>query len=314
MIRRRAQILITGVGQLGTAVVAELDAQNGGSTRNYVLKTKEMLDVTDFSAVRTQLELLKPDIIINTTGIVDWHVANRNQPKTWATMVQGTDNLAKLGVFLNIPLIHLSCHSVFGMGLQPSTHVYTETDPVSPPNFLAAAQVFAEHAIMRLGQSGADWKYWVFRCGPLFSPPSARQWRADLTQAVLAPPRTSAMPSHLLANDLRITPTYVPHLAKVLVWVAENRAVVPSGIYHAANEGVTTPYDFACYLRRAIDWQGHVFEPAPLSEISRLMGDKPEDVVRSTPLSCEKLLSLTPIIMPSWIAATNEFANTLLSV
>lgn len=314
MVRRRAQILITGVGQLGTAVVAELDAQNGGSTRNYVLKTKEMLNITDFSAVREQLELLKPDVIINTSGIVDWRVANRNQPQTWATMVQGADNLAKLGVFLKIPLIHLSCHSVFGMGLQSTNHIYTETDPVSPPNFLAAAQVFAEHAIMRLGQSGADWRYWVLRCGPLFSPLSERQWRADLTRAVLAPPRTSAMPSHLLANDLRITPTYVPHLAKVLVWLAENRTTVPSGIFHVANSGITTPYDFACYLRRAIDWQGHVFEAASLEEISRLMGDKPQEVIRSTPLSCEKLSAMTPIEMPSWKEAIDEFADASLSV
>jgi dTDP-4-dehydrorhamnose reductase len=276
-----------------------------------------MLDVSNFQACREQLELLKPDVIVNTAGVADWRAAARNREQTWNTLVRGADNLAKLGAFLKIPLIHLSCHSVFGMGMQPSSHLYTETDPVAPPNFLASAMSYSEHAVMRLGQTGQldGFSYWVLRCGHLFSPYSEhRQWRTDLTQQVLSPPRTSQMPSHLLANDLKITPCFVPHLAKVIIWLAENRKTVPQGLYHVANSGVTTPFDFAYRLRNAIHWQGRVFEPAPHKEIAQLMGDSPAEIVHSTPLSIEKLEALTPIEMPTWQEAIAEFSDQAVAV
>jgi len=214
---------------------------------------------------------------------------------------------------MGISLIHLSSHSVFGMGLTPN-RMYEETDPVAPSNFLASAHTYAEHAIMRLSQcsvNGGDstkFKAWIVRCGPMFSPKTDLHWRSDLTRQVLSAPRTSALSTHMLSNDLRITPTYVPHLAKSLVWLAENRKLVPVGLYHLANAGVTTPYDFASFLRRAIDWRGAVMEPVAQSELIRLIGDRPEEVCKSTPLNCQKIRDLTPIDLPTWQEAIEEFA------
>ena len=110
----------------------------------------------------------------------------------------------------------------------------------------------------------------------------------------------------LVVNDQHCTPTYVPHLAKAVLFLAGYNAANPApwGIYHVTNTGATTWHGFAKEIFRQAEMDV-VVEPVSTAEYGGLAPRPKYSVLDTTAYH-----SLGGPPMPHWKEALQEyFAN-----
>ena len=124
--KSRQYLVIGGNSRIGKELCGQLED-------DAIAKTKESLDITELSQTKEVLKLLKPDVVINAAGYMDWVSAERDDRYCWRVNTEAVDNLAKCCAFLKLPLLHVSDARVFGQD-RTRKKPYTESDCVGPVN------------------------------------------------------------------------------------------------------------------------------------------------------------------------------------
>lgn len=228
---------VTGAyGQLG----GELCRQLGGDAMPLEIDT---LDLTDGPAVQERLLALKPDAVINCAAYTQVDTAEREPAACRAVNVTAVENLARACGDLDCPLVQISTDYVFG-GAADRAVPYGEDDPPSPQGVYAQTKLEGELAAARHG------KHVIVRTCGLYARPSDR--RANHFVKTML--RLGRSRSELkVVADQHCTPSYVPHVARAVLFLArffgEMGATAPQpapwGIYHVVNRGATTWHEFA---------------------------------------------------------------------
>src|SRR6185369_9091650 len=218
-------LLITGAtGTLGQAF-ARICEQRGLS---YYLLTRQQLDIAEAASVKAAVERFEPWAIINAAGYVRVDDAEQDVDRCMRENVAGPANLAAVCADREIPLVTFSSDLIFD---GRKNEAYVERDQGSPLNVYGLSKVRAETEVLRRYSDAL-----IIRTSAFFGP-----WdEYNFVHAVL---RTLSRGNHFVAaDDVTISPTYVPHLVNATLDLLIDGE---HGVWHLANGGAATWADFA---------------------------------------------------------------------
>lgn len=225
------RIAVTGAyGQLGGELCRLLDS-------DAIPLDIDTLDVTDGPAVGKALRHLRPDAVINCAAYTQVDQAESLEEACRAVNATAVEHLAGACADLDCPLVQISTDYVFG-GEPGRTTPYRENEPPSPQGVYARTKLEGERAAARHA------KHLIVRTCGLYARPTDRRAKHFVGTML----RLGSAGTELrVVCDQRCTPSYVPHVARAVLFLAGVTGPEPApwGIYHVTNRGATTWYEFA---------------------------------------------------------------------
>ncbi|MHC4403808.1 MAG: dTDP-4-dehydrorhamnose reductase [Planctomycetota bacterium] len=239
-------VVVTGcMGQLGSELCRQLDAEAAG------LDLPE-LDLTRPHQVLTLLTEMRPRAVINTAAYTHVDKAEADADRCRAVNADGVACLAEACRRMNCPLVQISTDYVFG-GDTNRQAPYRETDPPHPLAVYGQTKLEGE-------RHATSWeKHFVIRTSGLFGrlgPRSSGNFVETMLELAGRQKRLRVV------CDQRSTPTYVPHLARAVLFLLR---AADYGTYHVVNSGETTWHGLATELFRQVGIDAEI-EPVGTAE------------------------------------------------
>ena len=225
------RIVVTGAeGQLGSELCRQLGPRALGLD-------VPALDLTDEKDLRTAIADLRPDAVIHTAAYTKVDKAEEEADLCWAINARAVLHLAEVCRELDCPLVQISTDYVFGGDAARRTP-YRESDEPGPQGVYARSKLEGE-------RRAAEWaKHLIVRTCGLYGPAAPRS-AGNFVATML---RLGRQRGQLrVVADQHCTPTYVPHLARAILFLLSTGAF---GLYHVVSAGATTWYDFAAEILR----------------------------------------------------------------
>jgi dTDP-4-dehydrorhamnose reductase len=223
---RGRPVLITGAtGTLGRAF-AQAATQRNLAHR---LLDRVALDIAEPSSVAAALDELHPWAVINAAGYVRVDAAESDPGRCLRENRDGPALLAAACATRRLQLVTFSSDLVFdGAASLP----YVESDAVAPLNVYGRSKASGEELVL------ARWPHsLVVRTSAFFGPHDPHNF------ATLAVERVRGGGSFEADAETTISPTYVPDLVHATLDLLVDGE---SGLWHLANEGAVTWFEFAC--------------------------------------------------------------------
>lgn len=279
-------ILILGAqGTLGQAFVEVFSG-----THTITAWDKAELDITDSFAVVDKITDLKPDAVINAVAInaVD-EIETNDDLFELGKKVNGyaVGNIARVTKQLEIPFVHISTDYVFD---GENVEGYSEDAIPKPISRYAETKILGETEL----QKNTD-QFYLVRISRLFGKKgisaASKQSFVDL-MLMLAESK-----DHLdIVEDQFSSPAYAPDVASYVCKLLEESK--PFGIYHAANSGSCSWYEWA---REVFKLKGIKIDTAevPATHFPRAAKAPMNSVLLNTKMPEQ----------PSWQDALNRYLN-----
>ena len=273
------KIFITGVGgQLGYALSQAL------VDHEIHTFTHAQLDITQLAAVRTEIERVEPDLVINAAAYNNVDGAESEPEAAYRGNALGPRNLALITAAHGIPLLHVSTDYVFsGTGKRP----YHEFDRTGPQSVYGESKLAGEEAVRALNP-----RHYIIRTAWLYHIIGKNFLR---TMCALARRQSEVR----VVNDQRGSPTYVPHLADALVRLMTTKSY---GLYHFAGQGETSWYELTCLLYQLLGIETAV-HPVQTTEFPR--------PARRPAYSALTTIQDPYIILPAWEVGVQQFTQEI---
>lgn len=226
----RPRILVTGgSGQLATCLKR---TQPAASDVHYA--SRETLDLGDEARLRAYLEANPVDYVVNAAAYTKVDLAEREESAAFLANEMAVKSLATVCRDLGIYLIHVSTDFLFHGDFNRPIDEEQQPNPVG---VYAKSKAAGEAALLHSGAQGA-----IVRTAWLYSEFGANFMKTMIRLGTDKPKLT-------VIADQHGSPTYAADLARgiwkmIETWSAGARPQRIS-IYHFANYGVTTWYDFA---------------------------------------------------------------------
>ena len=219
-------VIIGANGQLGTDLCKVFqDSQ-------VIPLTHADIEVTDINSVRAVLTKVKPDVVINTAAYVRVDDCEVYPKRTFSVNAIGAKNVAITTQDVGAILVHISTDYVFnGEKGEP----YHEEDCPHPINTYGISKLAGEYYVELLK------KYYIIRISSLFGAAGARGKGGNFVETIIQ--KTRNQEPITVVDDMVISPTYTKDAAKIVREITKRN--LPYGIYHAANSGYCSWYDFA---------------------------------------------------------------------
>ena len=225
------RVAVTGSGgRVGSALVAELH-RAGAELIEWV---RPDLDLDDPRSVARLVARDQPDLVFHAAAWTDVDACAREPERAMRRNGLATAELAGACAAAATDLVFLSTNEVFNG--DRSEGGYAEDDPIDPPNAYGRSKAAGEDAV-RSAFASEPAKAWIVRTSWIFGPPG-NDFPTRITTAADA---RKGEPLGVVADEFG-RPTFAADLAESLVRLL---AIAPSGIYHLANEGVGSRYDWA---------------------------------------------------------------------
>ncbi len=240
------KILLLGkTGQIGQAFQALAATDHWPIAWDLIPWGREEADLSKPDSVLTQVEKLKPDVIINAAAYTQVDKAESERELCETINATMPEKLAAYCAQLKIPLVHYSSDYVYaGTG----TAAHLESEPYSPQNFYGLTKAKGDEAIQRVANQAklpGSIDALIFRTSWVYSHTGKN---FVLTMLRLGRERDSLN----VVEDQVGSPSYAPDLAEysldILMQALERKVetgIFPSGVYHLCNSGFTTWADFA---------------------------------------------------------------------
>lgn len=222
------KVLIAGAGgQLGRALVALAP-----SRVDVMPCTSAQLDVTDLQEVTTLVAAARPDVIINAAAYTAVDRAEQEQEHAYSVNARGPAHLAQAATACGARLLQVSTDYVFdGTGSRP----YQALDATHPICVYGASKRAGEAAVLEFAANAL-----IVRSSWLYA--------ATGTNFVTAMLRQLAEREEIgVVVDQVGSPTWAQSLARAM-WTAVSQPQL-KGIYHWADLGVASWYDFAVAIQ-----------------------------------------------------------------
>ena len=268
-------LLFGGNGQVGT----ELRKLFAGSPELVVTTRSGAVDgmeceAADFDrpqAVKSILERVRPDLVINAAAYTAVDAAENDADAAWRANAEAPAQVAAWCAVHGVPLVHYSTDYVFdGQGSQP----YREDDATAPLGVYGASKRAGEEAII-----GSGAPYLIFRTAWVYASHGKNFLRTML--------RLGAERERLgVVADQIGTPTSAALIARVTLQVLQS-GQLQSGIWHLVADGQTS-------------WHGFAREIFSQAQAAGLMEKIPEVVAITT------ADYPTPAARPAWSCLDNR--------
>lgn len=223
------RIAIIGAnGQLGSDLVKVFNS----SKHEIVPLTHADIDVTKSELSEKVLRNVQPDVIINCAAYVRVDDAEDNADIAFGVNAIGARNVARICEELNSTLMHISTDYVFdGRKEKP----YIEDDVPNPVNVYGNSKLAGEYFVRNIPEG-----YYVIRSSSLFGAAEARGKGGNFVENMIK--KAKSFEEIRVVDDMVMSPTYTRDAAGMIrdILMAE----LPSGIYHVANSGSCSWFDF----------------------------------------------------------------------
>ncbi len=276
-------VIFGAMGQLGKEIQQELIKRK---LEVYAF-SREEVDITEFEKVREVIRSLNPEFIINASAYNDVDGAEVDKETAFKVNSYAVKNLAELASKQKSILVHFSTDYVFdGTKNKP----YTLLDAPNPLNTYGKSKLEGETFIQDLLN-----RYFIIRVSWVFGF-GKRNFPHKLIEL------TKTQNTIKVATDQISSPTYTKDAAKVIVSLILKGKF---GLYHLANNGFCSRYEWAETILRALNWKGELI-PAKMEEF-RPLAKRPV----FTPLDSNKIIEETGINLPDWKDGTTRFIKEL---
>lgn len=281
------RVLVLGCkGMLGSEVMARLGADYEVMGRDI-----EDFDLTRKKSCLQVIEDTKPGVVINCAAYTDVDGAEENRDLCFAVNAQGVENLCAACEGKGIKIVHISTDYVFD---GKKGNLYTEDDPPNPINTYGSSKRAGEEILTRW--SG---EFILIRTAWMYG----KNGKNFVTTVI----NRARNEGYLKVVDDQIgSPTYAWDLAGAIKLLLEVRAV---GVFHVANRGLCSWYDFAKKILEVARIGGVCVEPIKSSELDR-------KALRPafSGLSTRKFTQVTGKTLRFWQAALDDFLDRDLPV
>ncbi|MCZ7383512.1 MAG: dTDP-4-dehydrorhamnose reductase [Candidatus Methanoperedens sp.] len=195
--------------------------------------THSDIDVTEFKLSEKILKNIHPEVVINCAAYVRVDDAEDFAGKAFAVNALGARNIALICKDLNSILVHISTDYVFdGKKRQP----YTEEDIPNPLNVYGNSKLAGEYFVRSILE-----KYYIIRSSSLFGAAGASGKGGNFVETMIKKARNKEEIE--VVDDIIMSPTYTKDAADVIRNLLIKK--LPFGIYHVANSGQCSWYEFA---------------------------------------------------------------------
>jgi dTDP-4-dehydrorhamnose reductase len=237
-------VLIIGKnGTLGKAFAKVCEAR----ALHHHLMSRDECDISNPESIRAAIEKYKPWAIINAAGFVRVDDAEHQQEACFRDNQLGPFNLASLCKEYNLRLATFSSDLVFdGLKNEP----YVESDNVNPLNVYGKSKALSEEQVL-----GEYPEALVIRTSAFFGPWDQYNF-LHWVQEMLSTKQVFEV-----ANDVYISPTYVPDLVHATLDLLIDEE---TGIWHLANKGAITWADLAYETARLYQLDNTYISAVPL--------------------------------------------------
>lgn len=227
-----APILITGAtGTLGRALAAACRAR----CLRYVLTDRTRLDLEAPESIGCALDRAAPWAVINAAGWVRVDDAERDAD---ACMRANRDGSVALAVACAARGIHYTTFSSDLVFDGTSTERYQEGDATNPLGVYGRSKAEADRILLSHRAP-----ILVARTAAFFSPDDDHNFAVQVLAHAANRKRFAA------ANDLWVSPTYLPDLVRAVIDLVIDGE---TGLWHLVNDGSTTWADFAVLVARSV--------------------------------------------------------------
>jgi len=226
--RRKIKILLIGAnGQLGR----DLEAAFGSD--EIIPLTHNDIEITDYEHARDVIVEYQPDMVINTAAYHNVPECEKNPERAFLVNSVGSKNLSDICHQNRIGLAYISSDYVFD-GKKNSP--YNEEDVPNPLNAYSISKLAGEFFTRKVK------KHYVVRVASLFGKGGCRaKGGRNFVTTMLNHAKTKDR-IQVTANVI-CSPTYTKDAAMKIKELLQEG--YPSGIYHAANSGHCSWYEFA---------------------------------------------------------------------
>lgn len=254
--------------------------------------SRPTIDLTNPETIRRALEESDAEVVINTAAYTEVDKAESEPKLCRAINTDGVRDLCEVCRELNLRLVHVSTDYVF-CGNHDRTTPYREDNPTFVEGVYATSKLDAETIVKQLEN------HVIARVCGLYGQAGQGTPRANFVDTML---RLGADRDELkVINDQVSTPSYVPHVARAILFLAEHET---TGIYHVVNNGQTSWHELAQEIFRLTDLSVNVL---PIStEEWGAAAPRP----RFSVLDVGKYEKLGGPPLPTWQEALAEYLAT----
>lgn len=243
-------ILITGAnGTLGRAFAKICEQRN----LTYRLVGRQDMDMAVSEAVEYAVALYRPWAVINAAGYVNVDQAEIDVERCFRDNAYGPSVLADVCSRHGIQLLSFSSDLVFDGAQQ---HPYVESDLTAPLNCYGQSKAAAEKAVLNKHPDSL-----VVRTSAFFGPWDSHNF---VTQALKTLSEGSPF---YAANDIMVSPTYVPDLVHACLDLLIDRE---SGLWHLSNAQPLTWADLALKASAMAKIDASRFEACSSSKLQHI--------------------------------------------
>lgn len=223
------RIWITGAfGQVGSYLARTL---------NRAAATGREIDIADEAQISSFIKSHGPFThIVNCAAYSTVDPAETSREESLRANAVGPEVLGKMAKRFGIRVLHFSTDFVFsGLGNQP----WKETDPTDPCNYYAYTKLEGEKRLLAALPEAT-----ILRISSVYGI-GGKNFVAKLLEMLQTKEELR------IVDDQVNRPTYVPDLAPVVLRLLDH-----SGIYHFANAGPTTKYEFTKAMKQEAERLG----------------------------------------------------------
>lgn len=225
------KILVTGKnGQLGSEL---FDLHTQYPMFEFVFTDRTQLNLEDLEQISTQLNEIKPDVIINAAAYTAVDQAEKNQFLCETINHLAVNEIAKWANSHQAKVIHISTDYVFDGTIEEPL---LETDITQPINFYGESKRRGEESLLVENEESI-----VIRTSWVYS-----QYGNNFVKTMMR--LMNEREELSVVSDQIGAPTYARDLAIAILEILKAPQFVP-GIYHYSNEGKISWYEFATAIK-----------------------------------------------------------------
>ena len=276
----RQLVLVVGAGgQLGEAMTARLSAGH-----EVVSRTRDEMDLVVPESVRTTINSVCPDVIVNCAAYTNVDAAEQDPLAALAVNAWGVRTLAVAAREVDATLVHYSTDFVFdGEADEP----YSEQSATNPRGTYAASKLLGEWFAAETP------RHYVLRVESLFGGPRAKSSIDRIIDGIREGNEVRAF------ADRTVSPSFVDDVVTATIGLLGHQA--PFGLYHCVNSGWTTWAQLAREVARLLDRPD-----APIAEVPLASAALHPPRPRFAALANAKLAA-AGIAMPTWQDALSRY-------
>tara|TARA_Y100000294_G_scaffold173123_1_gene188784 strand:- start:1734 stop:2588 length:855 start_codon:yes stop_codon:yes gene_type:complete len=274
-------LLLGSTGKMGIAIKSVFEKDY-----SVIGKNTSDFDAQNFKQVRSLIEKINPDIVINTVAFLGIDPCEIEPEKALRLNTLYPKLIAEISNKMNFLFIHFSTDAVFN---DVKGNYYVESDCPSPLNVYGFSKYGGDCFIKSLAK-----KYYIFRVSVLFGEALKKnQFVEKMLHKI-----EEGQKNLKISDDIISSPTYTIDVADEVKKILETE--MPYGLYHIANEGKISLYQLMEEVTNNLGVSVKV-EKASYNDFSYI-GIKNT----YTPLLSEKIKPLRP-----WQDAVKEYCNNI---